>query len=385
MRPATASTDDQPRHRTVAALVVVLVATLWAGLHPFSFLEPNDVGWDASAAGLRFGPHSIAHTDSEFRWDTSSASAQVGIELWLEQGATDRVTADVLTVLDDLELPVLRLSRVGADLVVRSRVTNESNGDRWSNEFTFPGVLAPGARHHLALMSAAPFPRLVVDGDEVRRESGYGIPLGRKGRPFAGRLVIGADPGALASWSGVVHALVVHERGPAAAELDARASLPIRDAIDAASASPSVVAAWDFTRRVELPGHVRDLGPGGHDLLVPSAFAPTGVPLLGVASSSPLTSARMFGDAALNVLGFVPLGLALALFIGRRGAGAWLRVAVIALAVCAAVSLLVEVAQSRMPTRHSSRLDLALNTLGGVLGAAAVGVSRARGARPPST
>ncbi|GAA5198047.1 VanZ family protein [Microbacterium jejuense] len=72
-------------------------------------------------------------------------------------------------------------------------------------------------------------------------------------------------------------------------------------------------------------------------------------------------------ESALNALLFVPLGAALALLLGRR---LWALAPVLGFAV----SFAVEYAQVRIPGRVPDLQDVVWNTVGAVVGAAAVGV-----------
>lgn len=72
-------------------------------------------------------------------------------------------------------------------------------------------------------------------------------------------------------------------------------------------------------------------------------------------------------DLVLNGLGFLPLGFLLVAALPNRWPVA--RRAALAVPACAALSLSLEVLQNTLPTRVSSNLDLAFNTLGALLGA----------------
>jgi hypothetical protein len=68
-------------------------------------------------------------------------------------------------------------------------------------------------------------------------------------------------------------------------------------------------------------------------------------------------------DIVLNLLCFVPFGYVIANCRGRK------RAVLLAVSIAAAASLLVEVSQAWIATRHSSLLDWILNTSGAWLGA----------------
>ena len=83
-------------------------------------------------------------------------------------------------------------------------------------------------------------------------------------------------------------------------------------------------------------------------------------------------------DVALNVLGFVPLGVLMAMTSGRRRL-------VRAAAATAAVSLVMEAGQVLLPSRDPSVVDLATNVAGGMLGTALVLVYERRRRRDASS
>ncbi len=72
-------------------------------------------------------------------------------------------------------------------------------------------------------------------------------------------------------------------------------------------------------------------------------------------------------DVVSNIIGYVPAGFLLALTAWRTGRGR--RVIVRTALVCAGLSLLMETLQSYLPERVPSNVDLALNVVGGWLGA----------------
>ncbi len=72
-------------------------------------------------------------------------------------------------------------------------------------------------------------------------------------------------------------------------------------------------------------------------------------------------------DIVSNTIGYVPAGFLLALTAWRTGRGR--RVIVRTTLACAVLSLVMETLQSYLPERVPSNVDLALNTIGGWLGA----------------
>jgi len=89
-------------------------------------------------------------------------------------------------------------------------------------------------------------------------------------------------------------------------------------------------------------------------------------------------------DVGLNVVAYLPLGALLAARARRRlgsvrvSAAELVRIAVLCVALSFALSLVLELLQALLPTRVSSPLDLAANTLGAAVGAGAMLIAPGR-------
>jgi len=83
-------------------------------------------------------------------------------------------------------------------------------------------------------------------------------------------------------------------------------------------------------------------------------------------SSGMLQSQRFdFSDAAINFLGFIPLGyLMMSYLLSRDRIQKKIPVSCFAIAACVGISLLIELSQYYMPSRDSSLFDLLCNGLG---------------------
>jgi hypothetical protein len=76
-----------------------------------------------------------------------------------------------------------------------------------------------------------------------------------------------------------------------------------------------------------------------------------------------------FSDAAINILGFIPLGyLMISYFLSNDSTQKKIPVVCLTLAICIGISLLIELSQYYVPGRSSSLLDLLFNGLGAFIG-----------------
>jgi VanZ family protein len=365
---------------TTLLLPVVLVITLWAGLHPFSWARRNDVQWLGLEGGLRLGSASMALTAADLSWDTTSGPARLGWELWLTPAGPTETAKAIVVLADEARMPALLLSQTGVDIVVAARVTNE-DGERWYNDFVFPQVLVDQRRIHLRLASGSPRPHLYLDGREIAASSGFGIPLARQGARLQGPILVGCTPRADGSWRGELHGMVLYERGPTASDL-AQRNGPLPRSVEEAALLPGVLAAYAF--REGRGDRVADLSGRGPALRVPKYYRPVRAQPFAFPPPPSSLGLPLALDAVVNLLGLIPFGYLLALVLLARLRRRWFLIVVLTTAAGALVSFGIESLQVLMPSRDSSLLDFVLNTLGTMLGAGlAVWVSTRRGTPGP--
>ena len=177
------------------------------------------------------------------------------------------------------------------------------------------------------------------------------------------RLFLGNDPASSCPWNGAIEAIAVYNRKLDPAEVEnkllALKTLPqgnfLRD--------EALIAAYNF-RNISAD-QIVDKSGNGNTLVVPIYFK-LRQPLL-----QPLNLNQAdIEDILINIFGFVPLGLVMFLWLRQiQWFGArWTIVAVVGAGFL--TSLGIEWAQSFLPTRNSSWMDLICNTLGVTAGAA---------------
>ena len=74
-------------------------------------------------------------------------------------------------------------------------------------------------------------------------------------------------------------------------------------------------------------------------------------------------------DIIVNFIGFMPFGFILSATLYKLGSGFRKHRVLLAVVICFAVSLTIEILQAWIPSRNSDLLDLVLNTIGGLIGA----------------
>ena len=323
--------------------MLVLGLTLFAGLHPRDYRFENRVRPAASGLGLRFERYGVAWTDAVLGADLVQALNAEGFEIRIALGpeAQDQtgfaIVAQVHAGDDSTQLVIGRWSD---HLIVM-------NGDDYENRDAHPRITTKWADAQraegldLLVRSTRSGSEIHVGGERVAARADVRLTL--PSSPERGRIVLGNSVAGDRPWSGEMRAFVLRPAHPSGAAPLLRYRLAEYDSGEGPGEGELTSVLTVPHRRVVMDGRLLELPSGG-------SFAKT----------------RSFvGDVALNLIGFVPLGMMWVLVDARSSRSRRLRSAFL---VAAALGLSIEASQAWIPSRDSSALDWVLNTLGGGLG-----------------
>jgi hypothetical protein len=110
-------------------------------------------------------------------------------------------------------------------------------------------------------------------------------------------------------------------------------------------------------------------GDPRHELFIPPVFRAPAKRALEPPWKVYAFNLSFWTDAAVNILGFIPLGITLCAWMRKDGRRKRLSVPFLVVLMGAGISLLIELLQVYLPTRDSSLTDLANNILGTYIGA----------------
>lgn len=304
---------------------------LLVGLYPYRINLENRVAGAPDGRGLVFSDHGMLLSDAGFTWLTTDAPGHFVLELCFIPRALPSLSTQkqvIFTLLDDLDMPSLVLYQEGYRLILADRVTN-ADGERWYNDFSVTPHLEMGQSVSLRIESRGDQTQIEINGVPFPLESGFPIPVGKVGETLSGQLLFGSDPAGMHPWSGTLQQVKLFDRGKS-------------------------LAIYRFDER--LPKTLINHASGRVDLHIPEHFNALRPALDWVDTTR--------ADVVINVLGFIPLGMLLAL-----GTARWQVRLLMALVAGFAISLGIELTQTLMITRASSALDLLLNTAGSAVGA----------------
>jgi hypothetical protein len=344
-----------------AALFLIL-------LFPFSFSSPhatrdNSAAWPDGARGVAFGRSGllIGEAPAAALYRRLIAGTGLTVELWLSTASVaDDGQARIVTYsLSNWERN-FTIDREEADIVLRLMTSRtHANG---KPTLDVRGVLVPGKMQHVVVTYDFVEERVYVDGTpraaSAQRQGDFATWDPRSYLAF-GNEAVGGKP-----WDGTLAYAAIYDMPLAAEAVAARFRLGT-GAADA-PADAGLLAAYDFTQRsVESAGAIADMPRLEKPAKVPADSRLFFLYLDGKFHLT-VTSA---GDLIRNVILFLPFGVFGFLFAERRLRSApW---AVLTTYIAAALaSASFEVAQYFLAVRTSSILDVAMNAVGALLGAA---------------
>lgn len=365
------------RTRCVTALTLLtLAALLLSGLTPRDFRVPNDAGWDADRATLRFDGRGIAYTDhvpvpaaDEFSVDLvflpGDAQAQ-GYSFILAFHSGDDDTQFVIgqwrsfVIImngDDYEyrrrLPrvTVNLAEVPAVPVVLTVSSGGAGTQLYANGLLVDEV--SGVRLRIPG---------VMPGAEPETTPGFTA----RARVAETRLILGNSPLIRNGWTGTIFGVEIRDE-----DTSPETAVEIAERRRARAVGPAPESMWHASREIRWDG------VGSPAVHVPRYLRVLQRSYLRFRGGSGGSRYAMAYDVLINIVGFLPFGALLCVLVFRRhndggqaaAPGGATRAVLIAVFTGFAVSLVIELTQAWLPGRHSSLIDLALNTAGTALGA----------------
>jgi VanZ family protein len=347
------------------ALGGVSLGLLHAGFAPYDFGGQNAVLWSETGSGLVFAG-GLAFSDGPLYWKPAEQPRELSVEAWVVPRAPWVGSRTVLGLVDEDRVAPFEVTLAEDRVALRYRVRDGAAGSE-SRAVSFEQRFEAGRLVHLAVTSGAHGTRLYVDGsapDALRLRQ----PLLPAGMGFGARLVLGNSAGGESPWSGEFRGLAVFDRTLDESEIREHERRVLEKGVRDLAGDGQLRALYAFD---EASGRrVQNLVRSESPIQIPRRFHALRWGVLELPAGAYPWSRRALADMLLNFLGFVPLG-ALVAYVRRafyqRPPRRAFGDACVAVAL---LSLVIELGQALLPSRHSSALDLLLNAVGGALGAA---------------
>ncbi len=341
------------RLRGIAVFVwlAIMAATLW----PLNPVPRNDVSWLPETNGIHLGKNGLVLSSQDFPAAPASDAHPCSLEILLRPASETDVHTFLTFYLAD-HPQALELRQWGRLLLIFRRVRG-SHGHVSTLEMDLDHVFQRGKWVLLTITSGARGMSVYLNGELIQSAGGSHLPE----NAFAGQLVLGSSPITFDPWSGDVSALALYRN-----ELSA---LQVRQHYQAGI--PTGLSLEDLQNAVAVYGFAEHDGATIHNevanapgLTIPAHFQVPHKPFLLVPWKEITPLWMYIDDIVRNILGFVPLGIAVYLYFLRKQKN---NAAVLTIFLGFATSLTIEIIQAYIPQRFSGMTDIITNTLGTAL------------------
>jgi VanZ family protein len=351
----------RPRYQR-AVLLSLIAGLFFAGLHPFNFSPANQVSWLEEGRGLRFrgygevrGLWAVLPMRSESAIDDDSG---ITLELWVTCARVGPQVNDLLSVYHEGSQEPFAIKQSITDLIITA-VARDAQGQQRVRDMSIDDAFKAGAQRFITITTSREGTTLYLEG--LSRRTYPRLELAREN--LRGTVLLGQTSRAHQDWQGDVRGLAIYWKELSADEVAASYNAWRQVNWQESQAHAPAAAIYPFDEDGGLVVHNR--GNAGGDLRIPERLLALHPVILAFPVRKDFTNVR---DVTLNIIGFIPLGTLLVLYMKNRG-WADVRAIVAAVATGLSISLVIELLQVLLPSRDSSLFDLINNTLGSGIGA----------------
>jgi len=348
----------------VASSFIILLMVLFFGLRGNGFHFSNDVTWIKDEPGIRFGNYGIAYAfiDNDQIKNNISGIETFSVEIALKPEDFDPDGFNlILSLHDGKDSNQLIVGQYQSSMIAM-------NGDDYSNKRKTKRIAAdifskPPKKLLLTITTGDAGTKLYIDGKlaEARSDLILKIPKGDMLSFVLGNSVHGNS-----SWRGEVYGLAFYTDRLEPETIENRFNAWSKSHIlpFTKDGRPFLFFTFDEREGTETIDYIT----GIQKLNIPASFPVLEKRFLSLSWWDFKPNKSFLIDFIINLLGFIPLGVALyALFI--QSGGIFQKKAILlSVVLCFLISLCIEIAQAWMPSRSSQGLDLMLNTTGAFIG-----------------
>ena len=346
----------------ILTLIMVMVAFFF-GLSPRDWPIANDIQWLPDMRAIRFANTGIAYVDDLRAIRHSYRQGPLTIEIAVTPASIDKLGFSPLLVMHDGDdRRQLVVWQYGSSLIVM-------NGDDYDNGQRRPRVVgrdvfSPQQTIYLTITSGEQGTHLYVDGNIADTNRNWKLSIPVEGETL--RLVLGHSVYGRYGWRGDIHGLVLAGEAISAETVRLRFDRWAADRNFDTLKLDSTMLLFTFNEKTD-DGFIDESG-GNLALELPDHMTVLKKTFLSSPWPHFYWSRAVTRDMVVNVIGFLPLGIVFYGFLQCFSGRFTKHKQLLAVALCLMLSLGIELAQTWIPTRHSSLPDLILNTFGGWLG-----------------
>ena len=347
--------DHRPPNRKLLPFfcLAITMGLLFAGLWPFRFWPANNVHWIGGPPGLRFDKYGIASGKEPLFGPREPIDLALPFTIRMNVRPHEEPSGYLPRILSAYDVEGRELFFLGqwrAGLVLR--IFEEERFHRFRYRETGAGGLKKDVTHSIVVRSDNHALTLFIDGVPAKTKPGVDFSLLSDKRVPAW-MILGISPSGESPWRGDLLSLAFYQKALSPGELASKEAAP--------------VIRYDFS---EGSGTVCRGGTDSrYDLVIPSVFRAPKKGILVPPWRVHKFDRSFWIDVFVNILGFIPFGIAVYAWLWKDRDRKATSTMVIAILLGAGISLFIELLQVYLPTRDSSLTDVMNNLIGTYLGA----------------
>lgn len=354
----------------------VCIAILVAGLWPF-FWPKNEVKWLPDKNGISFYGKGIVYTPDPlnvFTQNLSQNNNPISIELWLQSKvkpirhlnhfySVRWHHARILSLYTDKKSEDLTIGQWKSNLIVRSRLTNSKKKTDYK-EISIENALPFGRMRLITITSEAKGTAIYQNGKLAKFYPDF--VLIANNMKASGQLLLGNTPNIKNPWIGNLLGLAIYSQSLTEEEAQRHYQSWLEDGNPTPSTEEKLAALYLFNEHNST--FVHDSSGHQYNLLIPKTLQELQQKDIFLSLKGIRINRSFFKDTFVNILGFIPLGFVISIYLYSFKSPSWYRIYLTTILIGVGISLTIELLQIYIPTRGPSFIDLACNIFGTVLG-----------------
>ena len=359
----------------IISFYIIFIITLVFGLWPLNLWPQNEVQWLDNQRGIemhrsgiekKYAPRGIVYSNGSFLIPLKSENEpkSFSIEIYLQSKKEPKYNLGTIITFSENQQPAsFLLAQWKKTLVLR---TPDTQSEKRSNyiEVGLSNALPRDSTRFLTITSGYDGTRFYLNG-EFKKHS-PNLYLVSDNKSITGKIILGNSASGRNSWAGKIFGIGIYEDELLPQKIKQHYQSWRSNDPTILSSEENIVALYTFD---EGQGVIaRNSVSQDKQLIIPERFIVLEKTVLEPPWAHFNSNFSFIFDFTINLLGFIPLGIILTLYLRRIFRINGRRLFLISLMIGGAISLMIELLQALMPQRHSSLMDLILNIAGLCIG-----------------
>ncbi|MBN1380996.1 MAG: VanZ family protein [Deltaproteobacteria bacterium] len=354
-----------------AVFFIILVVGLW----PFNFFPQNKVKWLSDRSGIKIYGQGIIMSKNP-GWHQAKPlfpDGAITIELWLRPNQETGSLPSILTFYDGLNPDIFLIGQWKSHLVIRSRTVNRHHRKpgKVYQEIGLRNALLKNKDVFITVTSNKNGTFIFLNGQFAKKYPYQRLMENVSWEDM--RLIVGNSPTGQSYWHGDIFGMAIYGRAFTADEITGNYLSWIHNDPYSIKKEKSLVGLYMFYEREGKLIH--NVVNPDDTLTIPDVFKPIRKVVLSYPWRDDFKwNMTVKQDGPVNILGFIPLGFFFCLLLISKKKQQRSAAYMMTILIGIGISLIVELTQVYLPTRDSSLIDLANNTLGTIFGVLIVAI-----------